>query len=398
VTRRLLSVPAVKLRRDSTKDAELLVLRHENAVLRRQVAGPVRYEPADRFWFAALSQLIPRRRWGDIFPVTPATLLAWHRTFTAAKWDYTARRRPGRPPTRSTIKKLVLRLAEENPQWGHRRIQGELARLGHRIGASTVWDTLTAGGIGPAPRRRGPTWRQFLTSQAHAIIAVDFFHLDTALGTRLYALAFLEHGTRRLHITGVTAHPTRDWTVQQARNLAADLGTRLDSMRFLLRDRDNKYSPTFDAIFQAEEMNILKTAPRAPRMNAHCERIIRTLRSELCDHILILNASHAREILTRYNATTTSTGPTSPEISYHLRPINNPPRSTTSTPAGCYAPELADHRAAVALARRRREFLPGGRRATLHPPSAVDLPRRRSRSVPGARRGSARPSAAAGHL
>jgi len=300
VTRRLLSVPAVMLRRDSTKDAELLVLRHENAVLRRQVAGPVRYEPADRFWFAALSRLMPRRRWGDIFPVTPATLLAWHRTFTAAKWDYTARRRLGRPPTRSTIKKLVLRLAEENPQWGHRRIQGELARLGHRIGASTVWDILTAGGIGPAPRRRGPTWRQFLTSQAHAIIAVDFFHLDTALGTRLYALAFLEHGTRRLHIIGVTAHPSRDWTVQQARNLAADLGTRLDSMRFLLRDRDNKYSPTFDAIFQAEEMNILKTAPRAPRMNAHCERIIRTLRSELCDHILILNASHAREILTRY--------------------------------------------------------------------------------------------------
>ena len=278
VTRRLLSVPAVLLRRDSTKDAELLVLRHENAVLRRQVAGPLRYEPADRFWFAALSRLMPRRRWGDIFPVTPATLLAWHRRFTAAKWDYTARRRRGRPSTRSAIKKLVLRLAEENPRWGHRRIQGELARLGHRIGASTVWDILTAAGIHPAPRRRGPTWRQFLTSQAHGIIAVDFFHLDTALGTRLYALAFLEHGTRRLHITGVTAHPSRDWTVQQARNLAADLGTRLDSMRFLLRDRDDKYSPTFDAIFQAEQMD--KTAPRAPWMKAHCERIFRTLRSE----------------------------------------------------------------------------------------------------------------------
>jgi hypothetical protein len=177
VTRRLLSVPAVMLRRDSTKDAELLVLRHENAVLRRQVAGPARYEPSDRFWFAALSRLMPRRRWGDIFPVTPATLLAWHRTFTAAKWDYTRRRR-GRPPIRSAIKKLVLRLAEENPQWGHRRIQGELARLGHRIGASTVWDILTAP-VSVRPRAvAAQPGGEFLTRQAHAIIAVDFFHLE----------------------------------------------------------------------------------------------------------------------------------------------------------------------------------------------------------------------------
>jgi putative transposase len=301
LSRRLLSVPAVLLRRDSAKDAELLVLRHENAVLRRHLAGPLRYETADRFWFAALSSLIPRRRWRDAFPVTPATLLTWHRKFIAAKWDYTAHRgRIGRPTTHSAIKKLVLHLAKENPRWGHRRIQGELARLGHRIGASTVWEILNAAGIDPAPRRSGPTWRQFLTNQAHGIIAVDFFHLDTALGNRLYALAFLEHATRRLHITGVTAHPSRSWAAQQARNLAADLDTRLDSLRFLLRDRDDKYSPAFDAIFQADEKDILKTAPRAPRMNAHCERIIRTLRSEICDHVLILNASHAREILGRY--------------------------------------------------------------------------------------------------
>jgi putative transposase len=139
LSRSLLSVPAVLLRRDTSKEAELLVLRHENAVLRRQITGPVRYEPADRFWFAALSSLLPRRRWHDIFPVTPGTLLAWHRRFITAKWDYTARRRPtGRPSTHSTIKKLVLRLAKENPRWGHRRIQGELTRLGHHIAASTV--------------------------------------------------------------------------------------------------------------------------------------------------------------------------------------------------------------------------------------------------------------------
>jgi hypothetical protein len=162
--RKLLSAPGVLLRRDTSKDAELLVLRHENAVLRRQIADPVRYEPADRFWFAALSALIPRRRWSEIFPVTPSTLLAWHRKFIAAKWDYSAHRRTERPPTRTVIKTLVLQLARENPRWGHWRIQGELARLGHRVAASTVWEIFNAAGVGPPPRRSGPTWREFLTA------------------------------------------------------------------------------------------------------------------------------------------------------------------------------------------------------------------------------------------
>lgn len=215
VIRKLLTVPAVLLRRGTVKDAELLVLRQENAVLRRQLTVPVRYGPADRFWFAALSGLIPRRHWFRVFPVAPGTLLAWHRRFIAAQWDYTARRRTGRPPTTAAIKKLVLRLARENPRWGHRRIQGELTRLGHRIAASTVWEILQAAGVDPAPRRSGRTWREFLTAQAEGIVAADFFPIDTALGRRLYALVFLEHGTRRLHITGVTVCPTHDWAVRQ---------------------------------------------------------------------------------------------------------------------------------------------------------------------------------------
>ncbi|MFE9694255.1 integrase core domain-containing protein [Micromonospora sp. NPDC005806] len=301
VARRLLSFPGVLLRRDTAKDAELLVLRHENAVLRRQIAGSVRYEPADRFWLAALSGLIPRCRWREVFPVTPGTLLAWHRRFIAAKWDYSARRaRTGRPPTKAALKKLILQLARDNAKWGHRRIQGELARLGHPIAASTVWEILHAAGIDPAPRRTGPTWRQFLTNQAQGIIAVDFLHIDTALGRRLYALAFLEHGTRRLHIASVTAHPTREWAVQQARNLAADLGTRTEALRFLLRDRDGKYGQSFDAVFEAEEMEILKCAPQAPRMNAHCERVIGTIRREALDHVLIMNEAHARHVLATY--------------------------------------------------------------------------------------------------
>ncbi|MGM1058566.1 integrase core domain-containing protein [Saccharothrix sp. Mg75] len=300
VARRLLSVPSVLLRSEAAKDAELLVLRHENAVLRRQLAGQVRYEPADRFWFAALSGLVDRRRWREVFPVTPGTLLAWHRRLIARQWDYSARRRTGRPPTRAAVKSLVLRLAQENPRWGHRRIQGESARLGHRIAASTVWQILHDAGIDPAPRRTGPTWKEFLTAQAQGIIAADFLHLDTVLGKRLYALAFLEHGTRRLHITGVTAHPTQAWTTQQARNLATDLGHRMESLRFLIRDRDGKYGQAFDAVFRADDLRVVTSEPQAPRMNAHCERVIGTIRRELLDHILITGESHARQILTTY--------------------------------------------------------------------------------------------------
>ncbi|MFE5585636.1 integrase core domain-containing protein [Kitasatospora sp. NPDC056531] len=301
VARKLLSVPGVLLRRDIAKDAELLVLRHENAVLRRRISGPLRYEPADRFWLAALSSLIPRRRWRTVFPVTPGTLLAWHRRLIAAKWDYsTLRARTGRPATKAALKKLIPQLARENAQWGHRRIQGELARLGHTIAASTVWEILHAAGIEPAPRRTGPTWREFLTNQAEGILAADSLRLDTVLGRRLYALAFLEHGTRRLHITGITTHPTRDRAAQWARNVAADLGSHAESLRFLLRGRDGKYGQSFDAVFEAEEMEILKSAPRTPRMNAHCERVIGSIRREALDHVLVMNEAHARQVLTAY--------------------------------------------------------------------------------------------------
>jgi putative transposase len=149
-------------------------------VLRRQVSR-VRYTPADRVWMAALSRLVPRRRWTGIFPVSPATILTWHRGLVSRTGDYTAHRRPGRPPTVTVIKNLVIRMASENPSWGHRRVQGELVRLGHRIAASTVWQILHNAGINPAPRRSGPTWRQFLTAQAQAVLAVDLLHVDNVL-------------------------------------------------------------------------------------------------------------------------------------------------------------------------------------------------------------------------
>jgi putative transposase len=180
LVRCLLGCLTVLTRRQVSKDAELLVLRHENAVLRRQISR-VRYQPGDRLWLAALSRLVPRRRRGEVFAVTPATLLAWHRRLVARTWDYTSRRRPGRPSTAAAIRKLVIGIATDNPTWGHRRVQGELVKLGHPIAASTVWQILHAAGIDPAPRRKGPTGKQFLTAQARGILAVDFVHMDTVL-------------------------------------------------------------------------------------------------------------------------------------------------------------------------------------------------------------------------
>ncbi|MGW6505252.1 integrase core domain-containing protein [Nonomuraea angiospora] len=223
----------------------------------------------------------------------------------ARKWTFTDRRRPGRPGTRRPVKALIVRMARENPTWGHRRIRGELARLGYTIAASTVWEILHAAGIDPAPRRAGPTWRQFLAAHAHAMIACDFLVAETVLLKRLHVLIFIEHGTRRLHLAGVTAHPTGAWTAQQARNLAMDLVDRLTELRFLIHDRDPLFTSAFKAVFEAEGMGVVTTLPRTPRMNAICERVIGTLRRELLDRILILNERHLvfvlREYLIPYN-------------------------------------------------------------------------------------------------
>jgi putative transposase len=299
LVRRILGLAVLVLRKDLAKDAELLALRHENAVLRRHI-GRIRYEPADRVWFAALAPLLPRRRWTEIFPVTPATLLAWHRRLAASKYDTSKSRKPGRPPTVPGIARVVVRLAKENPLWGYRRIHGELTKLGIAVAPSTVWKILRAVGIDPAPRRAGPTWRQFLHTQATGILAVDFLHVDTVLLKRMYVLVFIEHGTRRMHLGGITANPTGEWTVQQARNLALTLGERFKDIKFLLRDHGSNFTPSFDAVFQATGTRILRTAVQAPRMNATCERLVGTLRREVLDRVLILGEAHLRAVLTEY--------------------------------------------------------------------------------------------------
>jgi putative transposase len=301
LVRRILGLIVVLARGNQAAAAEILVLRHENAVLRRHVSR-LRYEPVDRVWLSALAQIVSRRRWAEVFPVTPATLLAWHRRLVAKKYDTSGRRKPGRPPTTPSIRRLVLRLARENPLWGHRRIQGELAKLGIAVAPSTVWEILHVAGIDPAPRRSGPTWRQFLHAQASGILAVDFLHVDTVMLKRLYVLVFIEHATRTMHLGGVTANPTSEWTVQQARNLALSLDQRFEDIRFLIRDRGSNFTRSFDAVFQATGATILRTAVQAPRMNAICERLVGTLRRELLERILILGPAHLHAVLVEYQA------------------------------------------------------------------------------------------------
>jgi putative transposase len=281
------------------KDAEILILRHQVAVLQRQVKAP-RLSWADRAVLAALARMLPGSQLRRLrLIVSPRTLLRWHADLVRRHWAC-PRRGPGRPRTAVSVRALVLEMARDNPGWGYRRIHGELAGLGHKLAPSTVWQILKDAGIDPAPGRSGQSWRAFLDAQAKMILAADFFHVDTVLLRRLYMLFFIEHGTRPVHLAGTTAHPTGEWVTQQARNMLMNLGDHADGLKFLIRDRDTKFTAAFDAVLTAAGVRIIKTPVRAPRANAIAERWISSARRECLDRMLITGERHLRLVLSEY--------------------------------------------------------------------------------------------------
>jgi putative transposase len=288
---------ALLARGDAAKDLEILVLRHQLAVLRRQSPRP-RLEPADRALLAAVSRILPRARWSCFF-VQPETLLRWHRWLVAGAWTY-PRRRLGRPPLDQQIQRLIVRLARENPRWGYQRIKGELLRLGERVSATAIRSTLRRHGLDPAPRRADTTWCSFLRQQAAGIVACDFFTVDTVWLGRLYVLFFIELGTRRVHLAGVTANPDGGWVAQQARNLLLELGERGREVRFLIRDRDAKFCRGFDDVFGSQGAGVLRTPVQAPNANAFAERWVGTVRAECLDWLLIVGRRHLEQVLRVY--------------------------------------------------------------------------------------------------
>ncbi|MFF4755488.1 integrase core domain-containing protein [Streptomyces sp. NPDC002514] len=291
---------------DRDKDIEILALRHQLLVLQRQVGKPT-FTDTDRAVLAGLLHHLPREKLRHLLLlVRPDTILRWHRDLLKRRHAATCvPKRRGRPPTVRSMRTLVLRLARENSSWGYRRIHGELAALGIKVAASTIWEILREHGIPPSPERQHTTWPDFLRSQADALLACDFFETRTLTGTRMYVFAVIEHATRRIRILGATAHPTAQWTVQLGRNLLMDLEDAGSTAKFLIRDRDSKFTAAFDALLADAGLKVVTTGIQTPRMNSIMERWIQTCRRELLDRILIWNQSHLvharREFETHYN-------------------------------------------------------------------------------------------------
>lgn len=295
--RRVIEIVRVHQMDAVAKDAEILVLRHQLAVLQRQAARP-RFTWSDRALVSALAHLVPRDRWAS-FLVTPETILRWHRALVRRHWTYPRRNR-GRPALAQGTVELVVRLARENPRWGYLRIVGELKKLGVAVSKTSVASVLRRHRLPPAPRRSGPTWSDFLRVQAKGILATDFFTVDTVTLRRFYVLFVIEIERRRVHLLGATANPNGPWVTQVARNSASDLEDAGRDFRFLIRDRDTKFTASFDAVLASIGIETIRTPVASPRANAFAERFVRTVREDCLDHLLVVSRRHLEALLVEY--------------------------------------------------------------------------------------------------
>lgn len=306
----LLDLITTRRQADCGKDLEIVLLRHQLRVLQRR-RPQTRLAPWERLALALLVTKLrqiatsARQRWaGSVVLVTPETVLRWHRDLVRRKWTIRQRERAGRRPTDATLATLIVRLARENPRWGYARIQGEMAKLGHTIGRTTIRSILRRHGVPATPQRgsRCGTWRDFLARHRDSVLACDFFTVETLWLKTLHVLFFLEVGTRRMHLAGVTAHPTAAWVTQQARNLCWTLQEAGTSPRFLIHDRDAKFPLSFDTVFATEGLEVVRTPYRSPTANAYAERWVRSVRGECLDHLLIAGEGHLRRVLAEYVA------------------------------------------------------------------------------------------------
>lgn len=297
LVRRLLRLVAIGPAPDE-KDVEIAVLRHQLAVLRRQVARP-RFSLTDRAVLATLARLLPRARWAA-FLVTPATLMRWHRELVRRHWTFRRNEKAAPNALDAEVVALILRLARENPRWGYLRIVGELKKLGVVVSGTSVRNVLGRHRLKPAPRRSGATWGEFLRAQASGTCACDSFSVDTIRLRRLYVLFFINLERRQVFLAGVTDHPIGSWVTQQARNLTMTFEDEGHAVNFLIRDRDTKFVGPFDEVMKSIGARVIKTPVRAPRANTFAERFVGTARRECLDWLLIRNERHLERVLEEF--------------------------------------------------------------------------------------------------
>lgn len=305
----LLDLCATSRRSERHKDIQILLLRQQLRILQRQLRQKPNVSRLEKLTMAVLASKLSRPGCGMkaklrevLLLFKPDTVLKWHRDLVRRKWTFTRRRTGGRPTTDPELQALLLRLARENPSRGYSKIQGELLKLGYRIGRSTVRDLLKRQHVPPAPERvkKGSSWRTLLGHYANQFLACDFFTVETAWLKTLYVFFFIELGTRRVHFAGCTAHPTGEWITQQARQLTWTLQDEQQPIRFLIHDRDAKFTALFESVFEWEGIEIIRTPYRSPKANAFAERWIRSAREECLDRVLIVGEGHLRRVLKEY--------------------------------------------------------------------------------------------------